>query len=105
MHLRGRTAQANTRTGSLRSVAGPAWSDEDLERIRRSVAMLEPGRRDGLDRDTALGLLAELQALRRDRTRLVAVIRDVRALVATAAVAAYPAAASPRSALAPGAPS
>src|SRR5690606_31047532 len=42
---------------------------EDLERLRRSVAMLPPGQ-PALDREDALDLLAELQEVRRDLDRL-----------------------------------
>lgn len=36
-----------------------------LENFRRSIVMLPPGRRDGLDRDKALTVIAELQCLQR----------------------------------------
>lgn len=38
---------------------------EDLERLRRSLAMLTPGQPAGLSREEAVGLLGELQHARR----------------------------------------
>ncbi|MDQ6911193.1 MAG: hypothetical protein M3Z84_10510 [Actinomycetota bacterium] len=46
-------------------------SDHDLERIRRSVAMLAPSHPGGLNRETALQLLAELQRLKQRDRRVV----------------------------------
>ncbi|MBA2624334.1 MAG: hypothetical protein H0U89_01810 [Acidimicrobiia bacterium] len=43
---------------------------EDLERLRRSLAMLTPGQAAGLSREDAIGLLAELQQARRRLDRL-----------------------------------
>jgi hypothetical protein len=42
---------------------------EDLERVRRSIAMLTPGQ-PALEREDALNLLAEMQVLRRDLDQL-----------------------------------
>lgn len=41
----------------------------ELERMRRSVAMLSPGQ-PGLDRDDALAVLAQLQGVQRELDRL-----------------------------------
>lgn len=40
-------------------------SQEDLERLRRSLAMLTPGQPASLSREEAVSLLADLQAARR----------------------------------------
>ena len=61
---------------------GSAWTDEDLERLRRSTVMLAPGSSQGLDRATALALLEELQNLRRTISRLRAIAREIAQLLA-----------------------
>lgn len=38
-------AEANPRLSTVAAVSGRRWSEEELERIRRSVAMLVPGHR------------------------------------------------------------
>jgi hypothetical protein len=43
--------------------------DYELEQLRRSIAMLAPGAR-ALDRERALRLLADLQAVQRERDEL-----------------------------------
>jgi hypothetical protein len=53
----------------------------DLENLRRSIAMLQPGRRDGLDREKALSLIAELQRLQRQDRRYRDLVRQLRALL------------------------
>ncbi len=55
-------------------------TDEDLERLRRSVAMLAPGHHGGLDRETAMALLAELQRLKQRDARAAALIRELQRL-------------------------
>jgi len=62
-------------------VQGSPWTDEDLERIRRSTAMLSPGSLYGVDRATALALLEELQHLRRTITRLQHLAGEITQLV------------------------
>jgi len=56
-------------------------TDEDLERMRRSTAMLAPHSPAGLDRDTAMTVLAELQDLRRYVRRLSAIVDEVDGLL------------------------
>jgi hypothetical protein len=51
----------------------------NLERLRRSIAMRQPGRRDGLVRDKALNLIADLQ--RQDR-RYRELVEQLRVLLA-----------------------
>jgi hypothetical protein len=63
-------------------VEGSLWTDEDLERIRRSTVMLTPGSPHGVDRETALALLEELQDLRRTITRLQHLAGEIAQLVA-----------------------
>lgn len=58
---------------------------EDLERHRRSLAMLSPGVSSGLSREDAIGLLEQLQSAHR---RIVELERAVHA----AAVLRHPAA-------------
>ena len=58
----------------------------NLERLRRSIAMLEPGRRDGLDRDKALAVIAELQRLQRQDRRYRELVAQLRALLEAADV-------------------
>jgi hypothetical protein len=41
------------------------YEPHELERLRRSIAMLGHGRPDGLDRDRALRIIGELQRARR----------------------------------------
>jgi hypothetical protein len=52
----------------------------NLENLRRSITMLQPGRRDGLNREKALQIIAELQRLQRQDRRyrqLVEQLRDI----------------------------
>lgn len=56
---------------------GSAWTDEDLERLRRSTVMLTPGSQQGIDRATALDLLEELQHLRQNVARLRAIAEEI----------------------------
>ena len=44
---------------------GDTFEPHNLERLRRSIAMLPPGRPDGLDRDLAIRIIEELQRLQR----------------------------------------
>ena len=48
---------------------------EDLERLRRSLAMLSPGQPAGLSREEAMALLADLQRARRGFERLESGLR------------------------------
>jgi hypothetical protein len=59
----------------------PPWDDYALERIRRSVAMLTPRHPAALDREAALGLLAELQHARQRDRRAQALFDQLRVLL------------------------
>jgi hypothetical protein len=62
----------------------------NLERLRRSVAMLAPGRPDGLDRERAIQIISELQRLQcRDR-RYRELVAQLRALLDQADRGPYP---------------
>jgi hypothetical protein len=54
-----------------------------LEQLRRSIVMLPPGRRDGLDRDRAIAIIEELQRLQRSDRRYREVVDQLRALTAS----------------------
>lgn len=56
----------------------------DLERIRRSIALLAPRQPSGLDREAAMALLEELQRLQNEDRRVNALLDQVAALLATA---------------------
>ncbi|MDE3203941.1 MAG: hypothetical protein KGQ66_06925 [Acidobacteriota bacterium] len=56
----------------------------ELERIRRSVAMLAPGHSAGaLTREAAMDLLEEIASLRAETYRYRQVVGQLRALLAT----------------------
>jgi hypothetical protein len=55
-----------------------------LERLRRSIVMLSPGQRDGLDRDRALQLISELQRSRSRNRRYEELVTQLRTLLAEA---------------------
>jgi hypothetical protein len=56
----------------------------NLERLRRSIAMLRPGRPDGLDRERALGIISELQRAQRRNRRYEDLVTQLRTLLAQA---------------------
>jgi hypothetical protein len=56
----------------------------NLERLRRSIAMLGPGRPDGLDRDRALQIIDELQRAQRRNQRYEELVTQLRTLLAQA---------------------
>ena len=56
----------------------------NLERLRRSIAMLPPGRPDGLDRDRALCIIGELQRLQGRDRRYTRPVEQLRVLLASA---------------------
>ena len=58
-----------------------ALSEADIERMRRSVAMLSPRHPAALDREAALGLLTELQRLQRKDRRVRHLVRQVSGLL------------------------
>jgi hypothetical protein len=60
------------------------FEPHNLERLRRSIAMLGPGRPDGLDRDKALSLIAELQRAQRRNSRYEDLVTQLRTLLAEA---------------------
>jgi hypothetical protein len=72
---------------NLRSLQSVGVADllepHNLENLRRSLAMLEPGRRDGLDRDKALAVIAELQRLQRRDRRYQELVDQLRSLLAS----------------------
>jgi hypothetical protein len=57
------------------------FEPHNLERMRRSIAMLGPGRPDGLDRDKALSLIAELQRLQHRDQRYRDLVIQLRSLL------------------------
>jgi hypothetical protein len=52
----------------------------NLERLRRSIAMLAPGRPDGLDRDWALQIIGELQRAQRRNRRYEELVTQLQTL-------------------------
>jgi hypothetical protein len=57
------------------------FEPHNLERLRRSIAMLAPGRPDGLDRDRAIQIIGELQRLQRVDRRYHDLVTQLRALL------------------------
>jgi hypothetical protein len=53
----------------------------NLERLRRSIAMLTPGRPAGLDRERAIQLLDELQRLQRSDRRYRQTVDQLRGIL------------------------
>jgi hypothetical protein len=53
----------------------------ELERLRRSIAMLQPDQPAGLKREEAMRLLAELQRLQRSDRRHAELMARLRAIV------------------------
>ncbi len=66
------------------SGAPQSFRPEDLERIRRSIALLQPKQPSGLDREAAMGLLEELQRLQRKDRRVLELLDEVAALLTAA---------------------
>ena len=60
-------------------------NEGDVERMRRSVAMLAPRHPAALDREAALRLFAELQRLQRKDRRIRQLLEQVRVLLESAA--------------------
>lgn len=56
----------------------------DLERLRRSIALLAPKQPSGLDREAAMALLQELQRLKSKDRRVVSLLDEVAALLQAA---------------------
>ncbi len=56
-------------------------TDEDIERLRRSMVMLTPGHPGGLSREAALQVLEELQRLKSRDKRAAALLDDLRRLL------------------------
>jgi hypothetical protein len=52
-------------------------TSSDLERLRRSLAMLAPGQPAGLTREEAMGLLAEVRRASAELERLVTGLRGL----------------------------
>ncbi len=61
-----------------------SFDSEDLERVRRSIALLAPKQPSGLDREAAMALLEELQRLQSNDRRVIRLLDDVAALVEAA---------------------
>jgi hypothetical protein len=57
------------------------FEPHNLERLRRSIAMLASGRPDGLDRDRAVQIIGELQRLQRQDRRYRELVSQLRALL------------------------
>jgi hypothetical protein len=49
----------------------------ELERLRRSIVMLQPGQPAGLDREDAMRLLAETQRLQHQLADIMARLREI----------------------------
>jgi hypothetical protein len=56
-------------------------ASHQLERLRRSIAMLRPGQPAGLTRERAIQLLAELQRLQQSDRRYADLLSRIRALL------------------------
>ena len=69
--------RANVRSIPCRTVA--YMSNEEIERRRRSAAMLTPGQDAGWKREQVMEILEELQRCRCRGRRLLAALREVRA--------------------------
>ncbi len=67
------------------SLGSPGMADNldphELERLRRSIAMLRPGQPAGLKREEAMRLLEELQRLERSDRRHAEVVERIRAML------------------------
>ena len=61
-----------------------SFNPEDLERIRRSIALLAPKQPSGLDREAAMALLEELQRLQSNDRRVIRLLDEIVALVEAA---------------------
>jgi hypothetical protein len=68
---------------SLQLLGADDLEPHPLEQLRRSVVMLPPGRRDGLDRDLAIAIIEELQRLQRSDRRYRELVGQLRALLAS----------------------
>jgi hypothetical protein len=53
----------------------------NLEQLRRSIVMLRPGQKAGLDRDQAVRILEELQRLQRTDRRYRETVEQLRAIL------------------------
>ena len=58
-----------------------SFSAEDLERVRRSIALLAPKQPSGLDREAAMALLEELQRLQSKDRRVVRLLDELAGLL------------------------
>jgi hypothetical protein len=58
-----------------------SFGAEDLERLRRSIALLAPQQPSGLDREGAMALLEELQRLEEKDGRVRRLLEQLTALV------------------------
>jgi len=62
---------------SASSIAGKIVGTEDIERLRRSIALLTPGQPAGLSTEEAMAMLADLRSARRHLERLIAGLRQL----------------------------
>jgi hypothetical protein len=53
----------------------------EIELLRRSVAIVTPGQPSGLNRETALKVLAQLQAVTRERDQIVAQLVEIQRVI------------------------
>lgn len=59
-----------------------AWLDDiELDRLRRSLAMLAPGHPAAMSRETALALVEELERLRRRHRQLAGAVNALHAVI------------------------
>lgn len=58
-----------------------SFDSEDVERVRRSIALLAPKQPSGLDREAAMALLEELQRLQSNDRRVIRLLDGVAALL------------------------
>jgi hypothetical protein len=65
---------AGPNTCSLRSAVA---SREELECLRRSIALVAPGQPAGLSREDAMALLSKLRSARHELERLIAGLRQL----------------------------
>jgi hypothetical protein len=60
---------------------GSELSSEDLERLRRSIAMLGPGQSAGLSREQAMQLLRQVERLQKTQAETIGRLRHMLGLL------------------------
>lgn len=58
-----------------------SFAPEDVEQVRRSIALLQPKAPSGLDRDAAIALIEELQRLQTKDRRVIRLLAAFAALL------------------------